>query len=134
MSLAQKRRRLEASFKISTKTSKAFLYQNHESFPELERLPCSEYDDIVTLNITSCDLTEIPFLPPKLQVLVVDLSNVRKLCHLPTSLRTIKVTRSRLEQFPEIEHLWGLESLDLHDCYIENITARGKFPQQFEDC
>lgn len=128
MSLAQTRRRLEASFRISTKTSNASVCDNHGSFRELERSPYLKYDEIITMNITSCDLTKIPRLPPRLQVLVVDLSNVRKLCHLPTSLRTIKVTRSRLEQFPEIEHLWGLESLDLHDCYIERITARDKFP------
>ena len=108
------------------KTSDALKYQTYESFRELQS--CSMYDGIITMNITSCDLAEIPKLPPKLQVLVVDLSKVRRLNHLPTSLRVIKVTRSKLEEFPEIEHLWGLESLDLHDCYIRSITAHDKFP------
>jgi hypothetical protein len=71
------------------------------------------------MNISACDLSEIPQFPHLLQVLVIDLSMISRLPRLPTNLKILKVTRSKLQDFPEIEFLLGLETVSFHDCYVE---------------
>ena len=122
MSLLQKRQQCRKSnFRISTKSLNASQFDDWRSFMDVQK--SARYDDIITMNIDSCNLAEIPQLPPALQVLVIDLSNVWSLDNLtlPSSLRVIKISRSKLSVFPKIEHLWGLETIDLHDCYLERL-------------
>ena len=122
MSLLQKRAQSNKHFKLSTKFENNAVSQNWNSFLDLRK--SSKYDKIVSMNIECCDSDVIPHIPPFLQILVIDLSMISSLDNLvlPKSLTLIKVNRSKLRAFPRIEHLIHLETVDFHDCYIEQLN------------
>lgn len=65
---------------------------------------------------------ELPALPPRLQVLVFRNTRVEVFPELPPTVTSVFASKGRIRRLPDLSHLAELESLDLKDNFIEELT------------
>ena len=65
---------------------------------------------------------ELPALPPRLQVLVFRNTRVEVFPELPPTVTSVFASKGRIRRLPDLSHLPELESLDLKDNFIEELT------------
>ena len=84
----------------------------------------SNDSNIVYLKFEGFRGRELPKLPPRLQILVFQHSAVELFPpDLPTSVVAVYGRGSRVESLPDLGHHENMETMDLHDSMIVEVTA-----------
>lgn len=99
------------------------------SYYDWKALMTSEYfDKIISVSMSCGDESYMERVPPRLETLNISLCKFKKLPDLPSTMRNIKATNSMIETFPRIGHCVDLETLNMFDCYLTEVSEI--FPPQ----
>lgn len=88
--------------------------QNEAKFNTIQEMISHEmYKYFNFINMSMCGLTEMPELPPNLQILKFNNNKIFKLPRLPDTLHSLMGENNRISEFPDISHCFLLEDIDL---------------------